>query len=93
MGQLSIYLPDDVERRVRLSARRARLSVSGYIATLELQRVRTGVDAKGHPDDVKALFGALRELLAPADPPPEVPALAPALPPRHRRVRRVPAGR
>ncbi len=34
MAQLTIYLPDDVEKQVRADARRARKSVSAYLADL-----------------------------------------------------------
>ena len=34
MAQLTIYLPDDVEKRIRREAKRAHTSVSAYIARL-----------------------------------------------------------
>jgi hypothetical protein len=68
MSQLTIYLPDEVARRVQGAARRARKSVSAYVASL--------VDpARKKPDQRRkrllALYGSW-EGTAPAlsDPPP-----------------------
>ncbi len=38
MAQLTIYLPDEIEKKVRLEARRAKKSVSAYIADLATRR-------------------------------------------------------
>lgn len=40
MGQLTIYLPADLEKKVKDEARRARQSVSGYIASLLVRDIR-----------------------------------------------------
>ncbi len=40
MAQVTIYLPDDVEKQVKTAARRARQSVSAYIAGLATRRLR-----------------------------------------------------
>ena len=89
MGQLSIYLPDDVEKQLRRHAKRARKSVSAYIAHLESAGAEGEINSTGHPLDVLELFGSIPDLKAPADALPEVPSLGTSLPDRHRRVRRV----
>ena len=89
MGQLSIYLPDELEKQLRRHARRARKSVSAYIAQLESAGAVREVNAAGHPLDVLGLFGSVPDLKAPADAPPEVPSFGAPIPDRHRRVRRV----
>jgi hypothetical protein len=89
MGQLTIYLPEDIERQVRRHARRARKSVSAYIASLERKEHRRSRDKNGHPSDMRALFGSVPDLQVPEDLPPEIPALGASISRRHRRVRRV----
>ncbi len=39
MAQLTIYLPDEIEKKVKDEARRARLSVSAYISSLATHRL------------------------------------------------------
>jgi predicted transcriptional regulator len=69
MAQLTIYLPDDVEKRVRQEARRAHKSVSAFITELATTRVQR---ASGWPEGFAELFGAWEgELQRPEDPPPE----------------------
>ncbi len=66
MAQLTIYLPDDVEREVRAGARRAGKSVSAYLAELASKRKGGG---KGWPKGFRKLFGSWEgELEEPADP-------------------------
>ena len=88
MGQLTIYLPDEVEKRVRRNAKRARKSVSAYLASLE--KKSEPLDANGHPLAIRELFGSAPDFkLPPRDrTPPRIPDLEPALPARQRRVRR-----
>jgi hypothetical protein len=63
MGEVTIYLDDATERRVKAAARKSRVSVSQWIA--ELVQSRTGTD---WPPEVRELAGAwpdfpdLREL-------------------------------
>lgn len=42
MAQVTIYLPDEVEKLVRREAQRARKSVSAYMAELATRKVRHG---------------------------------------------------
>lgn len=53
MAQLTIYLPDVVEKKVRADARRAKKSVSAYITELATKKERAGGDAAWR----KALLG------------------------------------
>jgi len=39
MAQITIYLPDEIEKRVKDEAKRARLSVSAYISSLATRRL------------------------------------------------------
>ena len=89
MGQLSIYLPDEVEKRLRRNAKRARKSVSAYIAQLETSAPQRETVGAGHPAYILELCGSIPGLKAPPDQLPEIPDLGPALPDRHGRVRRV----
>ena len=45
MAQLTIYLPDAVEKKVRADARRAKKSVSAYITELATKKDRAGEHA------------------------------------------------
>jgi hypothetical protein len=45
MAQLTIYLPDEVEKQVRQDARRAKKSVSAFIADLATRKESRGSDA------------------------------------------------
>ncbi|MDQ3266653.1 MAG: hypothetical protein M3Y59_23885 [Myxococcota bacterium] len=54
MAQLTIYLPEEVERSVRREARRARKSVSAYLADLATARVLQ----QGRADRLAALCGS-----------------------------------
>jgi hypothetical protein len=87
MGQVTIYLPQEIERQFRREVRRKKTTMSAYIASLGRQEHK---DALGWPDGFAELFGSLKGMLkAPADPPPEVPRFVPAIPDRHQRVHRV----
>lgn len=69
MAQITIYLPDEVEKKVRQEARRAHKSLSAYMAELAAGRGHK----RGHwPRGFAELFGSWEgELPAPADAPPE----------------------
>ena len=54
MSQVTIYLPDDVERQLRAAARKAGKSFSSYIAELAMRK-RT---RKAWPRAFLATFGA-----------------------------------
>lgn len=54
MAQVTIYLPDGVERAVRREAKRARKSVSAYLADL----ARAKVAPAGWPEGFERLFGS-----------------------------------
>ena len=87
MGQLTIYLPSDIERQFRREVRRKKTTMSAYIASLGRQEQK---DALGWPDGFAELFGSLKGTLkAPADKPPEAPRFVPQIPDRYRRVHRV----
>jgi hypothetical protein len=67
MSQITIYLPDAIEAVIRREAKRARVSVSAYIARLASQK--TG--AKGWPKGFEKLSGSwLGPLPVTEDPPP-----------------------
>lgn len=57
MGQMTIYLDDELILRTRAAADAAGLSVSAWLARLVRDRTRTQ-----WPDDVAALAGAWRDL-------------------------------
>lgn len=91
MGQLTIYLPDDLEKNVRRNARRARKTVSAYIASLA--KHEEPKDKNGYPIGFWDAFAGgcpgLKEAIPPRDQtPPEIPVFASTIPDRHRRVRR-----
>jgi hypothetical protein len=57
MAQLTIYLPDEVEKKVRLEARRAKKSVSAYIADLATRQDSRLSDA-AWAREVAKLYGS-----------------------------------
>lgn len=73
MAQLTIYLPDEVEKKVRLEARRAKKSVSAFIADLATRKENRVSDA-AWAREVAKLYGSwvgpFPEL---EDPPPDEP--------------------
>ena len=88
MGQLTIYLPEEIERSVKRNARRAKKSVSAYIASLEKNESPRRRGKNGHPAELWELFGSMPDFKLPPDPPPEVLDLGPAFSSRQRRLRR-----
>jgi predicted CopG family antitoxin len=71
VAQVTIYVPDDVARRLRRDARRARKSVSAYIVDLIQQRERHG----DWPSDFARLFGSCDLPAVDDEPPEETPPL------------------
>lgn len=73
MAQLTIYLPDEIEKKVRLEARRAKKSVSAFIADLATKKEPQVSDA-AWAREVARLYGSwvgpFPEL---DDPPPDEP--------------------
>ena len=70
MAQLTIYLPDDVARDVKLRAKRAKKSVSAYLVSLARAERATG--RKRLPKDFLATYGSWEgEFPEIDDPPPE----------------------
>jgi cytochrome P450 len=67
MSQLTIYLPEQVINKLRASARRARKSVSAYVAELIEKRDRPNQ----WPKDFRKLYGSCRGTL------PEIKDLSP----------------
>ena len=68
MAQITIYLPDDMARRIKREARRRRKSVSAFITDLATERSPTPT----WPKEFLALQGRCKgSLEAPEDPPPE----------------------
>lgn len=58
MAQLTIYLPEPVEKRLRVRARRAKKSLSAYV--VELIEERSGETTNnGWPPEFLALFGSV----------------------------------
>ncbi|MCC6332892.1 MAG: hypothetical protein IT380_02765 [Myxococcales bacterium] len=55
MSQVTIYLPDDVERELRAAAKKAGKSFSAYITELASRRQSRKA---GWPKDFRATFGA-----------------------------------
>ncbi len=73
MAQLTIYLPDDVEKKVRQEARRAKKSVSAFIADLATKKKAQLSDA-AWAREVGKLYGSwLGPFPAIDDPPPDEP--------------------
>lgn len=73
MAQLTIYLPDDVEKKVRLEARRAKKSVSAFIADLATKTEDRLTDA-AWAREVAKLYGSwVGPFPEIEDPPPDEP--------------------
>lgn len=68
MSQVTIYLPDDLERELRSAARKAGKSFSAYV--VELATRRKSVKGKGWPREFLATFGSWR---GDFEEPPELP--------------------
>lgn len=71
MAQITIYLPDDVARDVKLQARRAKKSVSAYIASLATEKKRGG---RKWPKKFLDTYGSWEGQLPRIDDPPPEPA-------------------
>ena len=69
MSQLTIYLPEPVLQRLRAGARRAKKSVSAYVADLLERRDRPA----DWPDGFQKLYGSCGDTLPPIDDPPPEP--------------------
>lgn len=54
MGQLTIYLPDATEKQVKAAARRAKKTVSAYIAELAVRKEAR----EGWPKGYERVFGS-----------------------------------
>ena len=68
MAQVTIYIPDDLERELRQRAKRSGRSLSSVVADL----ARRQLHPVGWPDDFKELSGAWEGILEiPEDAPPE----------------------
>jgi hypothetical protein len=68
MAQLTIYLPDDLERALRKRAKRSGQSLSSVVADLARREFRPD----GWPSEFEDLFGSWEgELPEPDDPPPD----------------------
>ena len=63
MGQVTIYLDDDAEARLRSSARDSGIPVSRWVADLIREKTRTD-----WPDEIKSLAGAWADLPDPEQP-------------------------
>lgn len=73
MAQLTIYLPDEVEKKVRLEARRAKKSVSAFIADLATRKESRVSDA-AWAREVARLYGSwVGPFPQLEDPPPDEP--------------------
>jgi hypothetical protein len=74
MSQVTIYLSDELAASLRRDARRARKSLSAYVAELASKKPGKG---RGRPQGFEALYGSCRgELPEVDDPPPDEPAAA-----------------
>ena len=73
MAQLTIYLPDDVEKKVRREARRAKKSVSAFIADLATKKEGRQSDA-AWARQVSRIYGSwVGDFPEIEDPPPDEP--------------------
>ena len=73
MAQLTIYLPDDVEKKVRQDARRAKKSVSAFIADLATSKKARLTDAAWARQVAKIYGSWLGDFPELEDPPPDEP--------------------
>jgi hypothetical protein len=63
MAQLTIYLPKETERKVKAGARKARTSVSAYIAKLVEGKRGQKVGAKANwPKEFLAVLGTWKDV-------------------------------
>ena len=69
VAQITLYVPDDIARRLRADARRAKKSLSAYVSDLA-----AGKRERGFPKWFLALEGSADgTLIGPDDPPPDEP--------------------
>lgn len=74
MAQLTIYLPDDVEKKVRQDARRAKKSVSAFIADLATTKKESRGSDAAWARQVAKLYGSWEGRFPEIDdPPPDEP--------------------
>ena len=73
MAQLTIYLPDDVEKKVRQDARRAKKSVSAFLADLATQKKPRLTDAAWARAVAKTCGSWVGDFPEIDDPPPDEP--------------------
>jgi hypothetical protein len=67
VAQITLYVPDDIARKLRADARRAKKSLSAYVSELA-----AGKREPGFPKWFLALEGSARgTLVVPDDPPPD----------------------
>lgn len=71
MAQITIYMPDAVAREVKLQARRAKKTVSGYLVSLATERTR---GKKRWPKQFLATYGSWEGKFPALDDPPPEPA-------------------
>jgi hypothetical protein len=73
MAQLTIYLPDEVEKKVRQDARRAKKSVSAFIADLATKKEARLTDAAWAREVAKIYGSWVGPFTEIDDPPPDEP--------------------
>lgn len=73
MAQLTIYLPDEVEKKVRQDARRAKKSVSAFIADLATKKEARLTDAAWAREVAKIYGSWVGPFPEIDDPPPDEP--------------------
>ena len=68
MAQVTIYIPDDLERELRKRATRTGKSLSSVVVDLARRQLRPG----GWPDELVELYGSWEgDFPVPEDPPPD----------------------
>lgn len=70
MAQITIYVPDDIARRIKREAKRAKKSLSAYLTELAIGQRHAPRWPPGFFELQGSCGGALK---APEDPPPEEP--------------------
>jgi len=68
VAQITIYVPDDIARRLKREARRAKKTLSAYVTSLATGERESNAWPKGFFDLQGSCGGALK---VPDDPPPE----------------------
>jgi hypothetical protein len=68
MAQVTLYLSDDLEKRLKREARRAKKSLSAFISELALRKLKP----EQWPAGFEGLYGSWQgDFPTPEDPPPE----------------------